>query len=183
MGAGAAIDGSVNQAGRRPASGSRIGTFRCTGPAAADPAPRAAVTAATAAAVRAAVCSPAPVGSVRSGTGRSRDHRTWSPKIPGWRVVWLAPMPRNSGGLSAVSSTMGTPPWSASRTAGRRFATAVPDVQITAAGKPVSSPMPRAVNPATRSSIRTCRRIRLCSSAAAAARASAWERDPGLSTT
>lgn len=54
-----------------------------------------------------------------------------------------------------MRSSSGTPEWNASIAAGSRLATAVPEVQITAAGTPVSRPMPSAVNPATRSSMRT----------------------------
>lgn len=75
--------------------------------------------------------------------------------MPGWIVAWLAPIPRSSGGRSAVSSSSGTPEWKASIAAGRRFAAAVPEVQSTAAGTPVSRERPSAVNPATRSSMRT----------------------------
>src|SRR5690606_17388423 len=64
-----------------------------------------------------------------------------------------------------------------------RFATADPEVQITAAGTRDCLPIPSAVNPATRSSRRTCNRIRPCRSSSAAARASACEREPGLTMT
>ena len=97
-------------------------------------------------------------------------------------MVWFAPTPRSSGGRSAVSSSSGTPAWCASSAAGSRFAAAVPDVQITTAGMRVSRPMPSAVNPATRSSMRTCRRTMPRLSSSAATRASACERDPGLRT-
>ena len=56
--------------------------------------------------------------------------------MPGWRVVWLAPTPRSSGGRSAVRISSGTPAWWASSAAGRRFAAAVPEVQTTATGQP-----------------------------------------------
>ena len=89
---------------------------------------------------------------------------------------------REDGMPAAVSSSSGTPAWWASRAAGSRLAAAVPDVQTTAAGIPSSRPMPSAVNPATRSSIRTCTDRAPRVSNSAATRASAWERDPGLST-
>src|SRR3954467_5890017 len=61
-------------------------------------------------------------------------------------------MSRNSGGRSAVSTISGTPASSASTTAGWRLAAAEPDVQSTAAGLPVARAVPRAKNPALRSS-------------------------------
>ncbi len=47
----------------------------------------------------------------------------------------------------------GTRASDASTTAGSRFAAAVPDVQVTATGRPVALAMPSAKNPALRSSI------------------------------
>ena len=119
------------------------------------------------------LCSESPSGSVASGTGTSASNRTFGANIPGCRVVWFAPTPRSSGGRSAVSSRSGTPAWWASRAAGSRFAAAVPEVQTTTAGIPSSRPMPSAVNPATRSSIRTCSDTapRVSSSAATSASA------------
>src|SRR5690606_6381681 len=118
-----------------------------------------------------------------TGTGASSAKRAASPNRPGWRVVWFAPTPRSSGGRSAVRRMSGTPEWCASSAAGRRFATAVPDVQTTAAGTRLSRPMPSAVNPACRSSMRTCSRIRPRRSISAAASARACDLDPGLTTT
>ena len=80
------------------------------------------------------------------------------PKIPTWSVVWLAPEPRRRAGRSAVTTTSGTPACAASTTAGRRLATAVPDVHDTAAGRLPTFASPRARKPAVRSSIRVCRR-------------------------
>ena len=57
------------------------------------------------------------------------------PKMPTWSVVWLASVPRSRSGRSAVTATSGTPAWAASSMAGCRLATAVPDVQITAAAR------------------------------------------------
>ena len=44
-------------------------------------------------------------------------------------MVWPAPVSRSSGGRSAVHTSNGTPAWSASITAGWKFAAAVPEVQ------------------------------------------------------
>ena len=123
-----------------------------------------------------------PASSTSSGTGRSASHRTLGANMPGWRVVWLAPTPRSSGGRSAVRISSGTPAWWDSRAAGRRFAAAVPEVQTTATGSRVSRASPRAVKPATRSSMRTCRRMSPRASRRAATSASAWDREPGLRT-
>jgi hypothetical protein len=79
--------------------------------------------------------------------------------------------------LSAVSSSSGTLLWLASTTAGSRFATAVPLLQITAAGSPLGFARlnPRAQNPRLRSSMAmvSCERGWL-----AAASASGDEREP-----
>ena len=80
------------------------------------------------------------------------------PKRPTWSVVWLAPVPRSRAGRSAVTTTSGTPAWAASTTAGSRLATAVPEVQTTAAGRPPTFARPRARKAAVRSSIRVCSR-------------------------
>ena len=55
------------------------------------------------------------------------------PEIPTWSVVWLALVPRSRAGRSAVTTTSGSPACAASSTAGWKLATAVPQVQITAA--------------------------------------------------
>lgn len=52
-------------------------------------------------------------------------------------MVWLAPVSLSSYGLSAVSSSRGMCDWLASTTEGSRLATAVPLLQMTAAGRPV----------------------------------------------
>src|SRR3989442_9801403 len=70
-------------------------------------------------------------------------------------MVWLAPVPRNSGGRSAVSTRRGILARSASMTAGWKLAAAVPEVQSTAAGLPDALAIPRAQNAADRSSMRT----------------------------
>ncbi len=113
-------------------SGSRNGTLRWTGPQSPE-APRAAATARDTTA-RHWACWPAR----RSGVPSSCDHRTAAPNMPGWTVVWLAPVPRSSGGRSALSTMRGTMPWWASSTAGCRLATAVPEVVTTTAGTRVS---------------------------------------------
>ena len=75
-------------------------------------------------------------------------------------MAWLAPMPRSSGGRSAVSTISGTPDSSASITAGWKLAAAVPEVHSTATGRRLALARPSAVNEAERSSIRTCSRAR-----------------------
>src|ERR687894_1816625 len=72
--------------------------------------------------------------------------------MSGWSMVWFAPVCLSSGGRSAVSRIMGTPSVAASTTAGRPFATAVPEVVIQAAGRPVARAYPRAPKAVPRSS-------------------------------
>src|ERR1039458_89914 len=55
--------------------------------------------------------------------------------MPTWSMVWLAPVPRSTGGRSAESRSRGTPDIDASTTAGNQFATAVPEVQTRATGR------------------------------------------------
>lgn len=80
------------------------------------------------------------------------------------------------GGRSAVSTINGTRASWASTTAGSRLAAAVPEVQVTATGRPEAFAMPRAMKPAARSSI-----IDTTSSRSSAARVKAIGalRDPG----
>ena len=87
----------------------------------------------------------------------SSQNLTASPKMPTWLVVWFAPTPRSSFGRSAVIRISGTPLWCASRTAGSKFATAVPEVVMIATGIPDARAAPKAVNPMERSSMRTRR--------------------------
>src|ERR687898_3129183 len=96
--------------------------------------------------------------------------------MSGWSMVWLAPVWRSSGGRSAVSRTMGTPSVAASTTAGRPLATAVPEVVIQAAGRPVARAWPRAAKAVPRSS--KWMRLRALSFAASAATRGV-EREPG----
>ena len=112
----------------------------------------------------------------------STTARACGPNSPTWSMVWLAPVPRNSGGRLAVSASTGTPECAASTIAGCRLATAVPEVTTTGTGRLDPSANPRAVKAATRSSIRTCRRSDPARSAAARARARGALRDPGHST-
>src|ERR671910_1690747 len=91
-------------------------------------------------------------------------------------MVWLAPVWRNSGGRSAVSRIMGMPSVEASTTAGKPFATAVPEVVIQAAGRPVARAYPRAAKAVPRSSKWT--RL-LAFSFAASAATRGVEREPG----
>src|SRR3954451_8222551 len=88
-------------------------------------------------------------------------------------------MSRDSGGRSAESTTSGPPASSASTTAGWRLAAAEPDVQSTAAGLPIARAVPRAKNPALRSS-----RITVTSMPGCRQRAMARgvEREPGETT-
>src|SRR5918998_6361550 len=96
--------------------------------------------------------------------------------MSGWSMVWFAPVWRSSGGLSAVSRTMGTPSVAASTTAGSPLATAVPEVVIQAAGRPVARAQPRAAKAVPRSS-KWMRLLALSLAASAATRG--VERDPG----
>ncbi len=65
-------------------------------------------------------------------------------------MVWFAPVPRSSGGRSAVRTSKGTRDWSASTTAGSELAAAVPEVHTSAAGRPLALARPRARNAAER---------------------------------
>ena len=71
-----------------------------------------------------------------SGTPASQNQRTALPYSFSWSTVWLAPVPRSSGGRSAVSTISGTPASSASITAAWKWAAAVPDVHTSTAGPP-----------------------------------------------
>mmetsp|Transcript_59259 Transcript_59259/g.180723 ORF Transcript_59259/g.180723 Transcript_59259/m.180723 type:complete len:272 (-) Transcript_59259:1165-1980(-) len=82
----------------------------------------------------------------------SLAHRTCAPKMPGCVMVWLAPVSRNSDGLSAVNNSNGTCDWAASTTPGSKFATAVPEVTIMATGARVALAHPRAKKAPPRSS-------------------------------
>src|SRR5580693_8213709 len=119
----------------------------------------------------------------RSGTPDSAYQRTADPYSLTWSIVWLAPVPRNSGGRSAVSTSSGTADSSASMTAGWKFAAAVPDVHSTATGRRDALARPSAVNAADRSSIRTCSRTRPARSSAQNAMARGVDLDPGAMTT
>jgi hypothetical protein len=70
-----------------------------------------------------------------------------------WSTACPAPTPRSSGGRSAVRTINGTRASQASSTAGYRFAAAVPEVQVTATGRPLALAIPSATKPAERSSI------------------------------
>src|SRR5579863_6312503 len=119
----------------------------------------------------------------RSGTPDSPYQRTADPYSLTWSTVWLAPVPRSSGGRSAVSTSSGTADSSASMTAGWKFAAAVPDVHSTATGRRETLARPSAVNAADRSSIRTCSRTRPARSSSQNAMASGVDLDPGATTT
>ena len=91
-------------------------------------------------------------------------------------MAWPAPTSRSSGGRSAVSTISGTRASCASTTAGCRLAAAVPDVQVTATGRPLAFAMPSATKPAERSSITDTAST---PSWAASVSASGAFRDPG----
>ena len=156
-------------------SGGSSGRLRWTGPGTRpDPLPGRGLDerrSATSASVSSAV---APRGSSTERANR--------PKMPGCQVVWLAPVPRSDGGRSAEITTSRRPLWWASITAGRRLATAVPEVVMTATGRRDPIDRPSARKPAVRSSMRTCNRRSPARSAAKAARASGADRDPGART-
>ncbi len=86
-------------------------------------------------------------------TPTSKNHLTASPYSFSWSIVCPAPTSRSSGGRSAVSTISGTRASWASITAGARFAAAVPDVQVSATGRPEAFAAPSAKNPAQRSSM------------------------------
>ncbi len=117
-----------------------------------------------------------------SGTPASQNQRTADPYSLIWSIAWLAPVPRNSGGRSAVSTSSGTPDASASITAGWKLAAAVPEVHSAATGRPLALARPRARNAAERSSIRTCSRRSPAAARSHSAIASGALRDPGAST-
>jgi hypothetical protein len=87
-----------------------------------------------------------------SGGGTSAKSRTNGPNKRSWSIVCGAPQSRSSPGRSAVSTISGTLAWLASTTAGRKFAAAVPEVQISTAGRRLHFARPRAKKPAARSS-------------------------------
>ena len=103
-------------------------------------------------------------------------HRAYEPNIPTWSIVWFAPVPRSSAGRSAVSRIIGVRDIAASTTAGKRFATAVPEVVTTTAGRPVAFADPRAKKADERSSTWTWMGI---PPTRARASASGVEREPG----
>ena len=114
--------------------GSRNWQFKCTGPGRA---PRRTRVAAFAAVAQTRAGAPSP------GGGRSASKRAKDPKIFVWSMVWFAPEPLSSGGLSAVSSRSGELLSAASTAAGSRLATAVPLLVMTAApAAPAPAPLP-----------------------------------------
>ena len=154
-----------------PTSGSRKARFRWTGPA-RPPAPSASAT------TREARERQLPEVA-ESGTPGSAAKATARPYRSACSMVWAAPTPWASGGRSAVTATRGTPAWWASMTAGCSSAAAVPLVVRTTAGRPVRMAMPRAKNPAERSSRKTWLVMR---GSATRASASGVEREPGATT-
>ena len=158
-------------------SGSRSGRFRCTGPGMPPAAPLARAQARPASERQ----YPARPGRA-SGTPTSQNQRTASPYSLSWSMAWLAPVPRSSGGRSAVSTSSGTPASSASMTAAWKCAAAVPEVHSAAAGRPLALARPRARNAADRSSTRTCSRSSPRWLASNSASASGVLREPGATT-
>ncbi len=157
-----------------PTNGSVKAALTCTGPGSRVRSPRAA-----------AITRPSPARH-RTGSSsvlaRCRSATTWRPKMPTCSVVWFAPLPTRVAGRSAVTSTSGTPDNRASITEGMRLPSAVPDVTTTAAA-PVALARPRARKPATRSSVRVCRRSRPAPAGETNPIAIEVLREPGHSTT
>ena len=149
-------------------SGSAKARLRWTGPAGGP------VASAQARLARDRQYRPAPGSS--PGTPTSQNHRTADPYSFSWSVAWLAPVPRSSGGRSAVSTSSGTLARSASSTAGWKLAAAVPEVHSTTTARPDRLAAPSAKNAADRSSRWTCTLIPGCS---ANASANGADRDPG----
>ena len=154
-------------------SGSSNGRLRCTGPAGL---PRQACQARLARDSRLAPLSWAKPLGLACSSRRQQGARNSS-----WLTVWLAPRFLSRAGRSALSSSRGMAPRSASTTAGNRLATALPEVVTTAAGTPAARPKPRAKKAADRSStaVNSCRPP---GSSSPAATARGAERLPGQST-
>src|SRR3712207_2807943 len=72
--------------------------------------------------------------------------------MSGWSMVWLAPVCRSSGGLSAVSRGKSTPPGAAPTKAGKPVGDARAEGRIQGAGGPAARGYPTAANGAPRSS-------------------------------
>ena len=111
-------------------SGSRQGTFRWTGPGRGSPAAVQKARQATERKCR----RPGVVGVVGADLAEPAHRRRR--RASSWSIVCPAPIPRSSGGRSAVSTISGTADSSASQTAGWRLAAAVPEVQRIATGVP-----------------------------------------------
>ena len=109
----------------------------------------------------------------------SQNQRTEVPYSFNWSIVCPAPIPRSSGGRSAVRAIRGIADSSASQIAGWKLAAAVPDVQSVATGRHVACAAPRAKNAAERSSTITVTSI---SGWRQSATASGVEREPGERT-
>ena len=84
------------------------------------------------------------IPSCASGAPTSQNQRTALPYSLIWSMAWLAPVPRSSGGRSAVRTSSGTHDSSASITAGWKLAAAVPDVQTTHTGRRLALARPSA---------------------------------------
>mmetsp|Transcript_7779 Transcript_7779/g.28617 ORF Transcript_7779/g.28617 Transcript_7779/m.28617 type:complete len:224 (+) Transcript_7779:3601-4272(+) len=117
---------ALSHATRCGPRGSRNAQFKCTGPGLAPRKYRSAV---------AAIVAHARAGAPSPGGAKSAAKRAYDPKILTWSIVWFAPVSRSSYGRSAVSNNKGVELSEASTTAGSKFATAVPLLQMTAAGR------------------------------------------------
>ena len=103
-----------------------------------------------------------------------------APNSPTWSTVWFAPVPRSSGGRSAVSDEQRDARLRRlehGRVQVRRGGAGRGDHH--APGAPDALASPSARNPADRSSTRTCSRSRPAASAACRAKASGADREPG----
>jgi hypothetical protein len=158
----------ASRASATGASGSRSGQFTCTGPGR----PPAAVQYAR----QLSDLWWTAVARDGSWLPTSTNHFACEPYSLIWSIDWPAPTSRSSGGRSAVSTIRGTRASHASTTAGIRFAAALPDVHVTATGRPLAFAKPSATNPAARSSMTECARIPSC---AASVSTSGAFRDPG----
>ena len=103
---------------------------------------------------RRACGSSAARSGVASCVPTSKNHLAAPPNSFSWSIACPAPFSRSSGGRSAVSSSSGTRASCASIAAGSSSAAAVPEVHVTATGRPLALARPSAKKPAQRSS--TC---------------------------
>ena len=106
----------------------------------------------------------------------SKNHFAAWPKSLIWSIVWPAPFSRSSGGRSALRISSGTPASCASITAGSSSAAAVPEVHVTATGRPDALASPSAKKPrAALVDVRVAAQARLAREAST----SGVQREPG----